>query len=511
MPTPLPSPQPKPMPKPLPGDRPIIGAKPQPGDRPNIGLPGVKPFPGDRPIIGAKPQPGDRPNIGLPGFKPLPGDRPIISGKPGFVQRPVIGGQPGGGNLNHWIGNDFNFNINSGARPNWGYGNYHWGHHWHDHHIHHHHHGWYHGCWSGHWGRYWYVPAVVGASFWGFGTLSNAWGYNYYYGYVNPYYTAPVAAVATYDYSQPIVINTYVSPDESDSPNAKPPAPMESASEQAAYRLFDQAREAFRRADFRGAQRLVEQALKQAPNDPVLHEFYALCLFANKQYQPAAAVLNPLLAVAPGMDWTTLSSLYPGIDEYTRQLRALETHCTQQPDDSAAAFVMAYHYLICGHADDAKTALDRVVKTRPNDQVALRIRDSLRGDDEPPAAPESPPQPRTVKTPATPTPESPAAPAADATTDLIGTWRAERDGHRFELAIDDQDQFRWTATPQGKTPTAITGKYSVSDDTLVMDSADQGTMAGRVTSGGADQFQFVIAGGPPGDKGLAFQRVKPAN
>jgi hypothetical protein len=43
-----------------------------------------------------------------------------------------------------------------------------------------------------------------------------------------------------------------------------------------------------------------------------------------------------------------------------------------------------------------------------------------------------------------------------------------------------------------------------------MDSADQGTMAGRVESGGADQFQFVIAGGPPGDKGLSFQRMTPA-
>jgi tetratricopeptide (TPR) repeat protein len=356
------------------------------------------------------------------------------------------------------------------------------------------------------------VPAVVGASYWGLGALSNSWGYNYYYGYVNPYYTTPVAAVTTYDYSQPIVINTYVSPDEaSDASDSKPPEPATTAGEQAGYRLFDQAREAFRRADVRGAQKWVEQALKQLPNDPVLHEFYALCLFAKKQYQPAAAVLNPLLAVAPGMDWTTLSSLYTSADDYTRHLRALETHCTQQPDDSAAAFVLAYHYLICGHADDAKKALDRVVKSRPNDQVALRMRDSLRSeDDEPPVAPESPPQPRTVKSPTAPTPDTTSPPATDATTDLIGTWRAERDGDKFELAIDDQGQFRWTSTPKGQAATIITGDYGVSDDTLVMDSADQGTMAGRVESGGADQFQFVIAGGPPGDKGLSFQRMTPA-
>jgi tetratricopeptide (TPR) repeat protein len=482
-----------------------------------------KPLPGDRPIISGKPFPGDRPINVFPGVKPFPGDRPVIGVKPGIAQRPEFGVRPGGGHVSHWVGNDFNVNLHPGMHPSWGYGSYHWGHHWHDHHVHHHHYGWYHGCWSGHWGRYWYVPAVVGATYWGFGAVTNAWGYNYYYGYVNPYYTAPVAAVVSYNYSQPIVINTYVSPEDSNAAAASPAgaappaaAPPETASEQAGYRLFDQAREAFRRADFRGAQRLVEQALKLAPNDPVLHEFYALCLFANRQYEPAAAVLNPLLAVAPGMDWTTLSSLYASIDEYTRQLRALETHCTQQPNDSAAAFVMAYHYLICGHAEDAKQTLDRVVKARPNDQVALRMRKALEGsDDESPAAavPAPAPAPTPAAAPAAPTASpapSPAATEPAVTTDLIGTWRAERDGTNFELAIDDQGQFRWKATPPGKPAATITGEYSVSEDTLVMDGAEQGTMAGRVASGGADQFQFVIAGGPPGDTGLAFQRVKSA-
>ncbi|MFM7070543.1 MAG: tetratricopeptide repeat protein [Planctomycetota bacterium] len=508
--------------KPLPG-KPDAGDRPGIGDRPIVG----RPMPMPRPT--PKPLPVDRPIVGPPGVKPFPGERPVVGVKQGFVQRPVVGGRPGNANVNYWMGNGFNFNVNAGVRPSWGYGEYHWGHHWHDHHVHHHHHGWYHGCWSGHWGSYWYVPAVVGASYWGFTALSNAWGYDYYYGYRNPYYTVPVAGVAIYDYSRPIVINSYVSADDaSGTANANPTTPSETASERAGYRLFDQAREAFRRSDFLGAQKLVEQALKQLPNDPVLHEFYALCLFANRQYQSAAAVLNPLLAVAPGMDWTTMISLYASSDEYTRQLRSLENHCTRQPEDSAAAFVVAYHYLICGHADDAKKALDRVIKTRPNDQVALRIRDSLKGDEEPAAVPEppapsrssspAPATPRTGKSPdSSPTPATAATTAATATdataadaptTDLIGTWRAERDGDMFELAIDDQGQFRWNSTPHGKPAAVITGGYSVADDALVMDSAEQGTMAGQVISKGADQFQFVIVGGPPGDKGLAFQRVK---
>jgi hypothetical protein len=36
-------------------------------------------------------------------------------------------------------------------------------------------------------------------------------------------------------------------------------------------------------------------------------------------------------------------------------------------------------------------------------------------------------------------------------------------------------------------------------------------MVAKVTSLGADEFQFVVSGGPPDDKGLAFKRVKPAS
>ena len=62
-------------------------------------------------------------------------------------------------------------------------------------------------------------------------------------------------------------------------------------------------------------------------------------MFAMGDYTGAAAVLNNLLAVAPGMDWTTLSGLYGDVDAYTTQLRALEAHCKQKPDDAAAHFV----------------------------------------------------------------------------------------------------------------------------------------------------------------------------
>lgn len=447
----------------------------------------------------------------------------IGGGRPGFGKdRPVIGG---GNNIGHkigggnWIGTDVNFNFNNfnnfnvNHRPGWGYGggwHNHWGDHWYDHHVHYHHHGWYHGCWSGHWGNNWYVPVAFGATYWGLSALTRSWGYGYYYGYVNPYYTTTVVAtVPAYDYSQPIVINNYIeSGDQNVAPDAQAPAPAESSDEQAGYRLLDQGRDAFNRGDYKNALRLAEQAVQKVPNDPVIHEFGALCLFALGQYQQSAVVLNALLAVAPGMDWTTLISLYSNSDEYTAQLRALEAYVKKNPNDSAADFVLAYHYLVCGHSDSALNALQRVIETQPNDQVAKRMYDALKGPDQAQTPPAAEAQPPAAKPVFEPTPESAKAGEAAPTTDLVGQWRAERDGNAFDLTIEEQGAFTWKATPKGKQPTTISGQYTVTANALVMEGEDQGTMAGRVTSGGPDQFQFVIAGGPPGDTGLTFKRMK---
>ena len=125
----------------------------------------------------------------------------------------------------------------------------------------------------------------------------------------------------------------------------------------------------------------------------------------------------------------------------------------------------------------------------------------------------------------TPPPQSPAAPTqpeppagvppasvqpvqAGPTTDLVGNWRAERNGDLFELAIDENSQFTWKAVPKGKPPVTLTGTMATAGDAILLESKDQGTMAAQVKSGGANEFQFVAAGSPPDDKGLQFTRIK---
>jgi len=343
------------------------------------------------------------------------------------------------------------------------------------------------------------VPLVYGATAWGLNAMLPSWGYSYAYTYSNPYYVAP-ATTAAYDYSQPIVINNYVSPTaEATADATSDPTVQDTPAAEAGYKLFDQSLQAFKQGDYTNALRLDEAAIQSVPDDPVLHEFGALCLFAQGNYSRSAAVLNALLAVAPGMDWTTMSGLYPDVETYTKQLRALEAYSKQKPDDAASHFVLAYHYLVAGHSDASVRQLKEVVRLQPEDQVAQKMLSALQPAEqqvaeaaEPPALTESKPE---------------AAPESRETTDLVGNWRAVRDGDVFELTIGEEGQFTWKATPKGSDPVSLSGQTATTADTLILESGDQGTMVARVKSGGPDKFQFVATGSPPNDPGLTFERV----
>src|SRR5262249_21185560 len=149
-----------------------------------------------------------------------------------------------------------------------------------------------------------------------------------------------------YDYAQPI--------------DATAAPPEESVTNQS-MGTFDQARDAFRQGDYTRALDLTDQAIRQLPNDPTLHEFRALVLFALKRYDEAAAAIYAVLSVGPGWDWTTLIGLYDNPETYTQQLRALEDYVGRNPQSPAARFVLAYHYLTDGHPDAALGQLKEVV------------------------------------------------------------------------------------------------------------------------------------------------------
>ena len=387
--------------------------------------------------------------------------------------------------------------------------------------------GWYNGCWNNNWGGGYYggwgAPLAFGAATWGLSTLLNGWGLGYGVGYgasyVNPYYsTVPQTVVASspYDYSQPVVVNNYITNDGATSASdaqggggATATATAQPAVSEAT-KLFDDALARFKAGDYAAALAGCDKAVKLAPGDSVIHEVRGLTLFALGRYPESAATLNAVLASAPGMDWTTMSSLYGSVDAYTTQLRKLEGACQSNPGDAAAHFVLAYHYLVGGHVDLAREALQVVVAKQPKDLVSKRLLDALappaeeQVKAEDPAAPTKPATDTAAKPATGSNAAKPETPGPE--TDLVGTWKAETGKDSVLLTVREDSTFTWKALPAGKPAVELTGSIDTASDAIALVTENQGTMAGKVTSKGADAFDFLIVGAPADAKPLEFKR-----
>ena len=349
---------------------------------------------------------------------------------------------------------------------------------------------WYNGHWHNHWygngfGGYWgsNYPLGWGLAGWGLGSLWYSSGYAPYY---NPYYAAMPGMAGAYNYAQPIPVAA--------------PAPVAGGLNPAAGNLadagnpdIDLAIEKFRAADYAGALALVDGVIRVQPSDAAAHELRGLILFAMEDYSLAAATVHSVLAVGPGWDWTTLSSLYSNIQIYTTQLEALENYVNLHPRQADARFLLAYHYMTAGHTDAAKEQLEGVVALLPSDDLAANLLRMVGGGAAPP--PSVPPPPA-------PGPDvAPLDPAV-----LVGDWHANRDdGATFELNLAADKTFTWNFTQQNQNQ-SITGTYTLDKSILTLQAKNPGAMVAQVSTDGGNRFTFKPLGGPPDDPGLTFVR-----
>jgi tetratricopeptide (TPR) repeat protein len=331
----------------------------------------------------------------------------------------------------------------------------------------------------GWWGAGFATGAALSAVPW-------SWGY---WPYSNPYCGPPVVVEGTtIDYSQPIVVNLPPAAADAGVPDQAAGAPT-AADE--AEQLTNAARDAFQQGRYQEALTQVEKAIAKVPNDAALHEFRGLALFALGQYKPAAAAIYAVLSVRSGWDWTTLISLYPGVEVYTEQLRRLEQYCKGNSGAAEARFLLAYHYITCGHTQAAAAMLTNVVRLNPKDRLAAQL---LRGlSDAGPAEPSAP--------------AVPAAPARPVEASaLVGSWKASRDdGSSVSLDLGDDAQYRWRFQQNDKTQ-EFSGAYTVADGLLILKQGGSAAMAGQVTPRDGDQFNFKLVGGGPSDPGLTFRK-----
>ena len=345
------------------------------------------------------------------------------------------------------------------------------------------HNAWINGYWHGRNQNWWTNTsafftgmAIGGVGAWGLNSAFYNWGYR---PYVNPYVVvaqqpAAVAAAPVLDYSQPL-------------PTSEPPAP-ETADP--ALQTFEAARAAFKGGDYDGALRMTDEALKTLPDDAAIHEFRALCLFALKRYDEAAAVLYAVLSAGPGWDWTTLIGLYPSVDVYTAQLRSLEQFRQANPTSAPARFVLGYHYLTQGHAKAALAEFQGVVQLQPADALSAQLVALLSNDREQPKA-------ETV---------APASPAEAPKGNLVGSWKASPEpGVTIELTLGDDRDFRWNVNQSGQS-LPIQGEYVYDNGVLSLVRAENDAMVGRVTWKSDSEFVFQAMGGGPNDPGLTFTK-----
>ncbi|MFN9437024.1 MAG: tetratricopeptide repeat protein [Planctomycetota bacterium] len=335
---------------------------------------------------------------------------------------------------------------------------------------------------------------------WGLGSWSNTVWSNT--AFVNPYYTAPVATVASapYDYSQPVVVNNYITADAdstgADATSTSTADPKVTAQVEQSFSDFDSGLAAFKNGNYQEALKSFDTALRQNGSDPVIHEVRALALFATRDYNGAAAALNSLLASAPGMDWTTMSGLYGDSEKYTEQLRSLESFCKANPKNPASAFVLAYHYLVIGQKDSAIRALKVVTANQPSDLVAKRMLEALEPKaDTATAASEK----------AAPTAEELAKPQPEIT--LIGKWKAVSGQSTIELAIADDSTFTWGVLEGGKKMAELAGDLATNGDAVVFDTKEQGSLGGTVKAISSEEWVMLPPGVTQEDSGIRFKRV----
>ena len=389
------------------------------------------------------------------------------------------GGYGNGGYGNGGFGGYGNAAYGNAAYGNAGYGNAGYGNGW----------GW--GLRRGNgryrsYGGYGYRPLGWGLGGWGLGSLIYNSGY---LGYSNPYYANNSSAV--YNYSLPVPVSyaaTTVVPENGVSSSAQ---------------VLDDAVLAFQQNDYDRALDITNKGIAQYPDDAVLHEFRSLVLFANQDYQQSAATIHSVLAVGPGWDWTTLSGIYADVSLYTVQLRALEAFTKSNPQDAASQFLLAYHYMSCGHPDAAARHFQQVVTLMPNDQVASDLARML-----------TPPEPASttpgVPKVAAPGPgDEPAGPVATPIDpkSLIGVWKASRDdGSQFGLTITADAKFTWSFTPKGQAAQGFGGTYTVEENVLALERQDGGSLIAEITPGDAGNFNFRMLGAPEADQGLNFSK-----
>jgi tetratricopeptide (TPR) repeat protein len=135
----------------------------------------------------------------------------------------------------------------------------------------------------------------------------------------------------------------------------------------------------FRAGQYQAAIGAFRHALIDEPNNAGLMLLIAQSLFQTGHWTEAAGATELAMGALPEDKWGTVvqnyTQLYGNIEDYTKQLKALEAAVKQKPDDPAMRFLLGFHFGYLNYPQEAVRELSEAVRLEPRDPAARRLHD----------------------------------------------------------------------------------------------------------------------------------------
>lgn len=232
--------------------------------------------------------------------------------------------------------------------------------------------GWGYGSYCGP-GYYAYDPYGYG---WGTG------GYGPYagnIGYTSDLYASLYPTTSTYASTLSTPVSTATIP-VSDA--GGPPVILDGNQPASDESFSDKGEIAFKGGDYEGAVYAWRHAAIDDPENGTVVMLLGQALFATGKFDEAAGATQAAMQLLPKEQWGVVvanaQDLYGNYQDYTTQLRALESAVKEKPDNPAQRFLAGFHYGYLGFSRDAVAQLDKTLKLAPQDQGAKLLRDEMR-------------------------------------------------------------------------------------------------------------------------------------
>ncbi len=205
-----------------------------------------------------------------------------------------------------------------------------------------------------------------------YGGYGLGWGLGYGYGGYGSSWGLSYGAYGGYDGGYPAY---YSSTPYSDSSAAQTAQPQSPDTEQ----FISTGEEAFGAGQYQTALRAWQHAMVDNPSNGGVVLMLAQAMFALGQFEQAAGAVQMGMQLLPEGEWGTVvknyAQIYPNIQNYTDQVKALEKARKTRPDDPALRFLLGYHFGYLGYPKQAVRELDKALDLQPKDLGSQKLRD----------------------------------------------------------------------------------------------------------------------------------------